>query len=49
MPSTAEGRINESVLGLERSGAGEPPGERRPGLGSLIACRMTSAAYSQMR
>ena len=35
MPSTTERRIDQSVLGLERSGAGEPPGESAPPSGIL--------------
>ncbi len=35
MPSTTERRINQSVLGPERSGAGEPSGESAPPPGIL--------------
>ena len=35
MPSTTERRINQSVLGRSRSGAGEPPGEPAPPPGIL--------------
>src|SRR5579859_3368503 len=35
MPSTTERRINQSVLGPDRGGAGEPPGEPAPRPGIL--------------
>jgi hypothetical protein len=35
MPSITEGRINQSVLGAEQDGAGEPPGESAPRPGIL--------------
>jgi putative transposase len=49
MPSTTDRRINQSVLGLERSGAGEPLGEPAPPPGTELGGTLVDDAVDRAR